>query len=87
MLSVVHQRENKSFPPTCEEAAVLLLYFLCRLILLLGMFLWQFIPQVQRVLLLSEETTSAPVSCLENLIHTQIHNIVQYHGLEGVKSL
>lgn len=43
-------------PPTCEEAAVVLLYFLRRLKLLLGMFLREFVPQVLRVPLLSEDT-------------------------------
>lgn len=44
------------FPPTCEEAAVVLLHLLRRLKLLLGMFLREFVPQVQRVPLLSGET-------------------------------
>lgn len=44
------------FPLTCEKAAVVLLHFLSRLKLLLGMFLREFVPQVQRVPLLSEDT-------------------------------
>lgn len=45
-----------AFTPTCEEAAVVLLHFLCRLKLLLGMFLREFVAQVLRVPLLSVDT-------------------------------
>lgn len=61
--------EHKPIPPTCEEAAVVLLYFLRCLKLLPGMFLRQFIPQVQRVLLLSEET-SALSACYKTSFQT-----------------
>lgn len=47
---------------TCEEAAVVLLYLLRKLKLLLGMFLGEFLPQVLRVLLFSEETSE----CVSN---------------------
>lgn len=50
------------FGPTCEEAAVFLLDFLRRLKLLLGMFLWELLPQVQRVLLFSGDNTSQACS-------------------------
>lgn len=61
LLIIVHRDPSLShgfFPPTCEEAAVVLLYFLRRLKLLLGMFLGELLPQVQRVLLFSEHKTS-----------------------------
>ncbi len=40
------------FSQTCEEFAVLLLYFLCTFELLLGMFLRYFVPQINRIFLL-----------------------------------
>lgn len=55
----VQPSHNKGFfGPTCEEAAVVLLYFLRCFKLLLGMFLGEFLPQVKRVLLFSEGETS-----------------------------
>ncbi len=36
---------------TCEEFAVLLLYLLCTFKLLLGMFLRDFVPQINRIFL------------------------------------
>lgn len=63
--------EHKPIPPTCEEAAVVLLYFLRCLKLLPGMFLRQFIPQVQRVLLLSEETSALSACYKTSFQNTQ----------------
>lgn len=55
-MPLTNQKVSLFFTPTCEEAAVVLLYFLRRLKLLLGMFLREFVAQVLRVPLLSVET-------------------------------
>lgn len=67
-------QNNGFFWPTCEEAAVVLLRFLRRLKLLLGMFLWEFLPQVKGVLLFSEDKTS------------QVHSSEQSHDASNFES-
>lgn len=57
---------------TCEEAAVVLFHLLRKLKLLLGMFLGEFLPQVQRVLLFSKGKKKERVHQQLLLIHRKL---------------
>jgi hypothetical protein len=50
---------NMSRIPTCKECAILLLYLLCNLKLLLGMFLRDLVSQIHWILLFPEERKPA----------------------------
>lgn len=75
------------FAPTCEEAAVVLLYFLCRLKLLLGMFLREFVAQVLRVPLLSVETVyQQDLASFHQSSDTQRRSFVHHTNKGSVQS-